>query len=329
MSEQATLPFVSVIIPTYNRKDSLLRTLDSLARQTYPADRFEVIVVDDGGNDGTEEVVQRRFPFVFHYLRQSNQGATAARNWGVEHCQSEYLIFLDDDIEVASNSVRALVDALTAQQKTIILGDLHLPPELVKRSPFTNSESRGMLGRGQDRFVPFLECLTGLLAIRKSDFFSLGLFQDPTGGWPNWDDVDFGYRAHQAGFQFWRSGAAVGFHWDYSAIDFKAACERWRRAGRSASRLLAKYPDLKDKMSMFVYKSPIDRYNDSFFLILHKASLQILYAPLIVLLMERIIPMLEQFAPQSRILRQLYRWIISGYIFRGYREGLAEQQRHT
>jgi len=59
-TDNRVLPHVSVIIPTYNRKDSLLRTLDSLSRQTYPAECFEVIVVDDGGCDGTEVVARRR-----------------------------------------------------------------------------------------------------------------------------------------------------------------------------------------------------------------------------------------------------------------------------
>ncbi|MBX7232932.1 MAG: glycosyltransferase [Caldilineales bacterium] len=50
------MSYVSVIIPTYNRKAMLKQTLASLARQTFPCDRFEVIVVDDGGSDGTEAV---------------------------------------------------------------------------------------------------------------------------------------------------------------------------------------------------------------------------------------------------------------------------------
>lgn len=52
--------------------------------------------------------------------------------------------------------------------------------------------------------------MTGLIAIKKSDFFGLGMFQDPTGGWPNWDDVDFGYRAVKVGFYY---GAVLQLSW--------------------------------------------------------------------------------------------------------------------
>ena len=55
-----TQPKVSVIIPTYNRKDSLRETLNSLAQQTYPSDCFEVIIVDDGSTDGTAAIRQLR-----------------------------------------------------------------------------------------------------------------------------------------------------------------------------------------------------------------------------------------------------------------------------
>jgi cellulose synthase/poly-beta-1,6-N-acetylglucosamine synthase-like glycosyltransferase len=55
---------VSVIIPTYNRRDTLRETLESIARQTYPSDCFEVIIVDDGSTDGTSEIAAEVFPLM-------------------------------------------------------------------------------------------------------------------------------------------------------------------------------------------------------------------------------------------------------------------------
>lgn len=59
---------VSVIIPTYNRRESLQRTLESLAQQTFSTDDFEVIVVDDGSTDSTAQIQQIEWPFTLHLI---------------------------------------------------------------------------------------------------------------------------------------------------------------------------------------------------------------------------------------------------------------------
>src|SRR5271157_6588289 len=76
---------VSVIIPTYNRIDALRQTLSALETVQYPSDRWEVVIVDDGSSDGTEEIVQnciRRSHVHIRYLRQANGGPASARNRG-------------------------------------------------------------------------------------------------------------------------------------------------------------------------------------------------------------------------------------------------------
>src|SRR3712207_6659757 len=87
-------PNVSVIIPTLNRKAYLQEALVSLGDQTYPMTNLEVIVVDDGSIDGTEEIATRPFPFPLRYVRQSNQGSALARNVGVTAASGDLLIFL-------------------------------------------------------------------------------------------------------------------------------------------------------------------------------------------------------------------------------------------
>ena len=87
------MPRVTVVIPTYNRRDLVHEAIASVTAQSYPD--CEVIVVDDGSNDGTGEVV-RRFGGV-RYVYQSNCGVSAARNVGVACGRGELIAFLDSD----------------------------------------------------------------------------------------------------------------------------------------------------------------------------------------------------------------------------------------
>jgi len=82
-------PALSVIIPTCNRQRVLAECLDALGRQTMPPEMFEVIVVDDGSTDETEQFCRYFQPnYSFQYLRQLNAGAGAARRRGGAECST-------------------------------------------------------------------------------------------------------------------------------------------------------------------------------------------------------------------------------------------------
>ncbi len=89
-------PTVSVIVPTYNRADAIPRTIESVLSQTL--EDLELIIVDDASDDDTDEVVASydddRIRFFQH---EENQGASVARNTGIDHAEGEYMAFLDSD----------------------------------------------------------------------------------------------------------------------------------------------------------------------------------------------------------------------------------------
>lgn len=87
-------PTVSVVIPTYNRAHLIIETLESVFAQTYTD--YEVIVVDDGSTDNTEEVLAP-YRDRIRYIKQKNAGASVARNRGIVSAQGEYVTFLDSD----------------------------------------------------------------------------------------------------------------------------------------------------------------------------------------------------------------------------------------
>ncbi len=88
---------VSVVIPTYNRGYCLPTTIESVFAQTHPA--IEILVIDDGSTDGTEEILAKRWPNEprLRYLRQQNKGVSAARNLGFSNARGEFIALLDSD----------------------------------------------------------------------------------------------------------------------------------------------------------------------------------------------------------------------------------------
>lgn len=87
---------ISVIIPTYNRKNTLPRAVESVLNQTYKP--VEIIVVDDGSTDGTKEWFSEMYPLV-HYIYQVNSGVSSARNTGINSARGDWIALLDSDDE--------------------------------------------------------------------------------------------------------------------------------------------------------------------------------------------------------------------------------------
>lgn len=110
---------ISVIIPTFNRCQSLKRCLDSLKDQTYHKLNYEVVVVDDGSTDGTESFLKRYgggINFIFSYYRQENKGPAAARNLGIRNAVGDLIAFTDDDCFAATDWLEQLAKGFTEEK---------------------------------------------------------------------------------------------------------------------------------------------------------------------------------------------------------------------
>lgn len=106
-------PFVSVVVPTWNRASVLSDCLASLRSQSYPSDRFEILVADDGSADATADVVRALTgdgaPPV-RYLPLSHGGPNAARNAGIAASRGDPICFVDDDVAAPAGWLEALVE---------------------------------------------------------------------------------------------------------------------------------------------------------------------------------------------------------------------------
>jgi len=87
---------ISVIIPTFNRKETLKRAIQSVVMQSYTP--YEIIVIDDGSDDGTKEWLKDNYPDV-KYIYQMNSGVSSARNKGIKFARGDWIALLDSDDE--------------------------------------------------------------------------------------------------------------------------------------------------------------------------------------------------------------------------------------
>lgn len=122
---------LSVVIPSYNRREMLRRCLDALAAQECDPSTFEVVVVDDGSSDGTMRMAESlETPFRLRLLRQRQGGWAAAQNAGIEASSGRLCLLIDDDIIASPRLVAAHVAGHDSQPgPTVGIGPLtQLPP---------------------------------------------------------------------------------------------------------------------------------------------------------------------------------------------------------
>jgi glycosyltransferase involved in cell wall biosynthesis len=319
---------VSVIIPTYNRKKSLEMVIDSLEKQTLPQNQFEVIVVDDGSTDDTSSIINKPTTFSLKYLRNNNQGAAFARNHGANIAQGKILFFLDDDIYVTQEYLQILTEADQNFARSVFIGTLASYPRegLSTFHRIYSINTVTVLRESPCEFeeINFTECLSGMLGVDRQHFFEIGAFQDlAKDGRVAWGDVDFGFRASRLGFKFIRCNSVVGYHDDFSIQNLQTCAKRWYRTSQDAVKLFLAYPEM-EILPMFRDKIPINWKQDNTSLVLKKSLRTLASTRLLVSCLEYSAKYLERKEEFHRLLVPIYRFVISGYIYKGFREGLHQ-----
>ena len=100
---------ISVVIPTFNRISLVARAIDSVLKQSL--NPYEIIVVDDGSEDGTSEMIQNKYNSI-KLIRQQNNGVSAARNKGIAHAKGDWIGLLDSDDEWTEKKLEHQADRL-------------------------------------------------------------------------------------------------------------------------------------------------------------------------------------------------------------------------
>jgi len=200
--------FISVVIPTYNRKPILEKCLLALENQHYPD--YEVVLVDDGSTDGTLPWLaanQSLFPHV-RSLSQQHQGPAAARNLGVKSAKGDTIVFIDSDLVVTEKFLQAHVDALIAGEARFNSDRIFTYGAVINTCNFEapTSESYKITDFSAAYFA------TGNVAIAKKWLVEAGLF-DTKFQLYGWEDLELGVRLKKLGLKLIKCPEAVGYHW--------------------------------------------------------------------------------------------------------------------
>jgi glycosyltransferase involved in cell wall biosynthesis len=224
---------ISVIIPTHNNRRVLGRAIDALLGQTFPRDQFEIVIVDDGSTDGTEEMIERqRGPVAIQYLGQPQRGRAAARNVGARAARGRILLFLDSDFWGAPRLLAEHHKHYPLDARGIaVQGASRTHPETLV-TPFMRAREVFVeVPPGPPGRLSLFRVSTRNLSLLKSDFMAAGGFDETFGGY-GWEDIELAWRLRARGVRFSFAPGATGDHYQVQTLE--GLRRKMREGGRSA-----------------------------------------------------------------------------------------------
>ena len=236
--------FASVIIPTHNRRDHVLRAVEALMKQNYPRESYEVIVSCDRCTDGTEQILRSRFGNQIEVIQSSVPGPSAATNRGLRQARGGLAIGLDDDMEAVEGFVMAHVIAHRANEKSKIAVTGYCPvkfnqdaPPIIRQLAKSFEDYFWELEAPGRESTP-LDICAGNFSIPIAGLREVGGFNE---NYPfQRCDFELAVRLLENGYKFHFSRGARANHW--IAIDANTLIGRAAERAQTDYRLAREHP---------------------------------------------------------------------------------------
>ena len=247
-----TATSLSIVVPTFDRRDSVLRLLRALEAQSRHAGDFEAIVVVDGSADGTTEAVEAyRASYPLRCVPLPRSGRAAARNAGARAAAAPIVQFLDDDMEPAPGMVAAHLERHARGGATGVVGAVPVvvgadaPPVVRYRAGAFTRKLERLAGR-RDALV-FNDVFAGNVSMSREAFFAAGGYDEGFQRYGN-EDYELSLRLLRAGHRFVYEPAALAQQ--YYEKTLRELADDVESEGRNAVAFARRHPDVLDSLAL-------------------------------------------------------------------------------
>ncbi|MGF1572238.1 MAG: glycosyltransferase family 2 protein [Sumerlaeia bacterium] len=237
-------PFISIILPVYNRVEHLRVCLDCLKSQTLPQTNWEVVLISDGGPLEIDSLASEFGAFIpLQFMKQPNSGPAVARNAAMAEATGEHFLFLNDDIRFAPDYLQAVAEFLKQYPRYAMIGNTRMAPEIMAH------DIQHWHAHQDDHFYHIANPLIGswdfwhtLNASLPRHWFEEGHLFDESFPDPAFEDTEFIYRLekhHQIPTAF--NARAIVEH--VHPYTFESLLSKQFMRGKSAARFVELYPE--------------------------------------------------------------------------------------
>ncbi len=299
------MPEISVVIPTYNRIDTLTSVVPTLLAQDLAPSAYELLVCDSNSDDGTDRylaTVAQEHPNVRH-LVASFSGRAAARNAGIAAARGDIVLFNDADILASPNLLATHLRRHREGRRVAIVGlEVQVRDLDEYRYKRDHPAARGHLHPPSRKKLSWLYFLTGNASVRRDDLIAAGYFDETFTGYGH-EDLELGYRLQKMGVRILYEPEAVNYH--CQAVPYEDQKTKMRLAGRSTARFYRKHPDFAVMLNLGM--TPVS-------LSLHSVLTR----------MPHVLGFIDRRAERSRLAREL---LLQYHYVSGIKEGRASNER--
>ena len=228
-------PSISVIVPVYNREKLIRECIESLLSLSYPRDKIEIIVVDNGSSDNTLKVLSE-YPITS--IQEKKRGAAPARNRGIEISKGEILAFTDSDCIVEGNWAEEIAVSFGDRTVSAVIGlsrgiDYNLCATFVQR----RYEAGWFTTTPNGYSLRYKALDTRNSALRREVVGEIGIF-DPE--MKIWEDIELGMRLNSLGYKIHFNPKMIVHH--YNPTNISDVTTKKEGDGCACFRIINRYP---------------------------------------------------------------------------------------